>query len=159
MRERLRTNPRLDTSKLTTFDGMARDCTFGNELYELAFIDAEHTDEAVFADFLAVYPHLAIGAVCAFHDSNLTTAGLENIVEFLRYARRLNWFAVFRDSSVSAVFLDTEPWAVPENLRTGCADWKEFKEKSRDALLLEVIHHRCNFHVSVSLRAKPVLGV
>ncbi len=157
MRERLLRTAGLDTAKLVTFDGAAADCDFGNQSYELAFIDAEHTDEAVFADFLAVYPRLARGAVCAFHDSNLVTAGLENVQAFLRYAGRPHWFAVFCDSSVSAVFLDTAPGDVPENLRAGRRDWKEFKDRSRDELLREIIRLRCDLP-EVTLREKPVIG-
>ncbi len=47
-----------DFTKLTTFDGSANDCDFKGRNYQLTFIDGEHTDEAVFRDFLAVYDRL-----------------------------------------------------------------------------------------------------
>ncbi len=155
MLQTLRGHAEFDMSKLSTFDGLARDYDFGDDRYELAFIDAEHTDEAVFADFLSIYNHLTAGAAIAFHDSNLVTAGLENVLTFIRYARRTSWFAVLRGSSVSAILLDTPPEALPPILRDNVYDWQEYKTKSRDELLLEVVRNRCSFNVV--LREKPVL--
>src|SRR5262249_33789375 len=101
-------------------------------------------------------PHLTKNAVCGFHDSNLITAGLENIQTFLRYCGRANWFGVFKDSSLSAVFLDTLGDAVSIDFRSNTLEWANFKNKSRDSLLLEIVERRCSFNVS--LRPPPLVG-
>ena len=146
----------LDLGKLKTFDGGAGGCDFQNQKYQMAFIDAEHTDEAVFSDFLAVYDHLAGGAVCGFHDTNQVTAGMENICRFLGYQRREHGFVVLRDSCVSAIFLDQARERMPGDFAANACDWGEFKNRSRDELLLETVRNRCTF--SYTLREKPVIA-
>ena len=64
---------------------------------DLAFIDAEHTNEAVFRDFLAVFPLCGASAVYAFHDANLVISGLQNIEAFLRYMKIEFTSVVLRD--------------------------------------------------------------
>lgn len=50
-----------------------------------AFIDAEHTNQAVFRDWLNVCRFLERDAVVAFHDANLVFDALENIQAILRH--------------------------------------------------------------------------
>lgn len=121
----------------------------------MAFIDAEHTDEAVFRDFLAVYDHLETGAICAFHDTNLVTAGVENILAFLGYQRRRFWFGTFCESAVAAIFLDLAEEQVPRNFLDHVCDWNDFKVRSRDLLLMDAIRNRCS--ISFALKDRPVL--
>ena len=40
----------LDYKKLETFDGSIDDVIFKDEMYDLIFIDGEHTDRACFRD-------------------------------------------------------------------------------------------------------------
>lgn len=155
MLELLKTKDSLDLAKLATFDGCASQCDFRGQHYELAFIDAEHTDEAVFRDFLAIYDHLSRQAVCAFHDTNQVTAGLENVLAFLGYQRREFWFGVLRGSLTSAIFLDVSDRGVPPEFSDNACDWEKFKCESRDQLLLEGIKNRCT--VSFALKARPVV--
>jgi hypothetical protein len=51
----------------------------------LAFIDAEHTNQAVFRDWLNVSRFIAADSVVAFHDANLIFDALENIKAVLRH--------------------------------------------------------------------------
>jgi hypothetical protein len=155
MLELLRTNDLLDLAKLTTFDGCASDFDFKGQVYQLAFIDAEHTDEAVFRDFLAIYDHLSQHAVCTFHDTSSITVGLENICAFLGYQRREFWFGVLRDSLVSVIFLDVADHPVPPEFLNNACDWEVFKSTSRDQLLLEAIKNRCA--LSFTLKERPVV--
>ena len=50
-----------------------------------ALIDAEHTNVAVFRDFLGTMQFLAESFVVAFHDANLLCDGLQNIECFLQH--------------------------------------------------------------------------
>jgi hypothetical protein len=155
MLESLKAGGLNDLSKLKTFEGSASQYDFQNEKYHLAFIDAEHTDEAVFADFLSIFNHLEPRAACVFHDTQLITTGLENILAFLRYQKRNHTFAVFRDSWTSALFLDRKGEDLPEQFRASAANWSKFKSKSRDELLLHALKNRCTF----TLKPKPVLPI
>ena len=51
----------------------------------LSFIDAEHTNQAVFRDWLNVSRFMERDSIVAFHDANLIFDGLENIQSMLRH--------------------------------------------------------------------------
>jgi hypothetical protein len=53
---------------------------------DLVLIDAEHTNVAVFSDFLHIYRLCGPDTVYVFHDANLVFSGLQNIETFLRYS-------------------------------------------------------------------------
>lgn len=73
--------------KLTTFDSDASKVSpaaIGRKI-DLAMIDGEHTNTAVFSDFLSILPCLSENAVVVFHDVNLISDGFKNIDMFLSY--------------------------------------------------------------------------
>jgi hypothetical protein len=74
--------------KVLTFDMDASELTADqiHEKPDLVMIDAEHTNTAVFSDFLNIYRHCHPATVYAFHDANLIFPGLQNIEAFLRYS-------------------------------------------------------------------------
>lgn len=65
----------LPTSKLETFDGSVENLPLSQSKFDLGFIDAEHTDEAVFRDFVYLLEHMKRDCVVMFHDSSLTAKG------------------------------------------------------------------------------------
>ena len=73
--------------KLRTFDKDARELTAENiqDRPDLVMIDAEHTNAAVFSDFLSIYRLCHPSTIYLFHDANLILPGLENIETFLHY--------------------------------------------------------------------------
>jgi hypothetical protein len=155
MLDALRANSLLDLSKLRTFDGRAGEYSFDEQKFEFAFIDAEHTDEAVFADFLAIGDHLRPGAVCAFHDSHLVTSGLENIHTLLTHQRRRHRMIAFAQSSVSAVFFDEAMDELPANWTAQIDPWDEFRRRSKDQVLIQAMQNRLSFNLV--LKEKPVV--
>jgi hypothetical protein len=54
--------------------------------FDLAFIDAEHTNRAAFEDFLSLYRFAAESCIIAFHDANLIVDALANVESFLRFS-------------------------------------------------------------------------
>jgi hypothetical protein len=52
---------------------------------DLVMIGAEHTNEAVFSDFLHLYRFCHPSTIYVFHDAGLIFSGLKNIEMFLRY--------------------------------------------------------------------------
>lgn len=76
----------LDTAKLATFDGPIDALPDDGTRYHLAFVDAEHTDEACFRDAVWTFPRLAPDAVLLFHDSRLVSKALRLFALHLRQA-------------------------------------------------------------------------
>jgi hypothetical protein len=157
MLNKLRAVGELDLSKLETFDGSTAAHHFNDESFQFAFIDAEHTDEAVFRDFVSLYDHLDDFAVCAFHDTNLISSGVENILSFLRYQGRTHSFVAFSGSSVSAIFFYQENEFLSSHFLANAANWHNFKNASRDQLLFEGIRNRCV--MNFTLKEKPVFPI
>ncbi len=100
--------PHLD--KLETYDGVIEDLDPQAILnrfpagFQLVFIDAEHTNEAVFSDFLHAYRLAADDSVIMLHDSWMMGSGLKNIICHLEFCGIRFFFRRIRDS-VSAFFL------------------------------------------------------
>lgn len=87
----------LPTSKLKTFDGSIENMPVSQSKFDLGFIDAEHTDEAVFRDFVYLLEHMKRDCIVMFHDSSLTAKGIANIIT-LEQQKRHN-----RKSGISRV--------------------------------------------------------
>jgi hypothetical protein len=73
----------FDISKVEAFDGSVQDIGLRTELYDLAFIDGEHTDLACFRDFAYTLPLLRSDALVMFHDSSLVHKALRIIMVYL----------------------------------------------------------------------------
>jgi hypothetical protein len=79
--------PADSIGKLRTYDLDASSLTISEitEYPDLVLIDAEHTNEAVFRDFISIFKLCGSSVVYAFHDANLIGSGLRNIETFLSY--------------------------------------------------------------------------
>ncbi len=150
---KLRSCDGLDLKKLRTFEGSAAECDFQAQKFQVAFIDAEHTDEAVFDDFLALFDHLEKHAVCIFHDAPFVLSGLENLRSFLRYHRRECTLLLFDKTAIAVIFLDETLENLPEAIRTSAVNWQAAKKSNRDKMLLRQIQNRCT--VTVKLKETP----
>lgn len=73
-------------SKIETIDGDTREIklTEIKDKIHLCFIDGEHTDEAVFADFRFCHSVLAENGAIAFHDAPIIYNGLAKCIEYLK---------------------------------------------------------------------------
>jgi hypothetical protein len=65
--------PAENFRKLTTYDADLSDLPRGFTRADLLVIDAEHTNTAVFRDYLAALKSAGQSFIMAFHDANLTT--------------------------------------------------------------------------------------
>lgn len=72
--------------KITTIEGDTREIAPGQvpDKIQLCFIDGEHTDEAVLADFKFCLGVLDTGGAILFHDAQVTYNGLANCIKYLR---------------------------------------------------------------------------
>jgi hypothetical protein len=74
------------TEKIRTFtcDASELDQSSFSEKPDLCFIDGEHTDSAVFSDFVFCLSVCRSDGMIAFHDSNEVIGGLRRIKQYLR---------------------------------------------------------------------------
>jgi len=95
--------------KLSTHDGVVQDLDPPsiNQIYpggfQLSFIDAEHTNEAVFSDFIHVQRLASPHSIIMLHDSWMLGSGIQNIVSYLQFSKIPFLFRVIKDS-VTAFF-------------------------------------------------------
>jgi SAM-dependent methyltransferase len=67
-----------------------------NNIFDVAFIDADHTYLAAFRDFIHILPHIGNGVI-VFHDSlNPYFPGVRNIIKLIRFVNFLT-FGFFCD--------------------------------------------------------------
>jgi predicted O-methyltransferase YrrM len=85
MLEQLRGVAADKMGKITTLDGDSRtiDPSRVSDKIDLCFIDGEHTDEAVLADFKFCLKVLNDAGCIAFHDAQITYNGLADCIEHL----------------------------------------------------------------------------
>lgn len=85
MLENLRAVAPQNLEKLTTIDGDSRsiDASQVTEKIDLCFIDGEHTDEAVVADFKFCLEVLNDDGCIAFHDTQITYNGVASCIDHL----------------------------------------------------------------------------
>jgi len=71
-------------NKLKCFDGSIENYDFAVvDSFEFCFIDGEHTNEAVFRDFIYSIDHMNNNAAILFDDSNLVFDGIKNCKTYL----------------------------------------------------------------------------
>jgi predicted O-methyltransferase YrrM len=78
-----------DREKIKTIDGDSRtiEATEINEKFQLCFIDGEHTDAAVVADFKFCLRALDGRGAIVFHDAQITYNGIADCIAYLRDKR------------------------------------------------------------------------
>ena len=133
--------PEADVGKLRTFDMDASEVPDLAEKFDLLFIDGEHTNPAVFRDFLSTFRFAAPSAVIAFHDSNLIFDGLANIEALLRH-QAVAFESVFLPLNVFAIATGDLIGPARAQLVPSAYDRTAFIEGSRLALWDEIAASR-----------------
>ena len=95
----------LATTKLATHDGSIDTLPPPDSLFDLAFIDGEHTDQACFRDFLWALPLMKPASAIMFHDSSLIHKAIRLIALTLRHGGRPFRLLKKAGSEMSAIFL------------------------------------------------------
>jgi len=95
----------IDTKKLKTFDGSINEMPIPAELFDLSFIDGEHTDYACFRDFLWLLPMMKSDSLIMFHDSTLIYKAIRLIDLYLRKIGAKYKLIKLSGSEVSGIFL------------------------------------------------------
>ncbi len=113
-------------SKIVCFDHDARhiDPQRIDPAPHLCFIDGEHTNRAVVADFAFCYKISAPDAVIAFHDSGLVAKGIKTVKKWLRQRGIVyeglklggSVYAICLGASVKAIAPQLRPQSINENI-------------------------------------------
>ena len=124
-------------SSLVTFDADASSVTLAHAQARFAFIDAEHTNRAVFRDFLNVRRFMIPSHVVMFHDANLIFDGLLNIEEMLHH-EGANFTAIYAPDTMFVVAVGALVEPIKAAFRGRQMDREEFVARSRRALSIEI---------------------
>jgi hypothetical protein len=121
--------------KLTTYDSDVADlaATQIPLKVDFAFIDAEHTNVAVFRDFICTKEFLTDSFVVGFHDSNLIFDGIQNIECLLRHLG-VKFKSMFLPDAVYAIVSGDFVDIASQQLERFALDREAFIHHSRRAL-------------------------
>src|SRR5215467_3571335 len=132
----------MDLSKLKTFDLDASAVPLGAVAgrCRFAFIDAEHTNNAVFRDFLSVRRFMLEDSVVAFHDGNLIFDGLLNIEEMLRSEGAI-FTPIYLPDQLFVLGFGALATKIPQASEGRALDREKFIAQSRQALNADIIRN------------------
>ena len=128
-------------SRLRTFDADLAEIPFWRigMRARLAFIDAEHTNQAAFRDWLNVSRFMEQDGIVAFHDANLIFDGLENVQAMLRH-QGVHFSAYYLPDTMFIVATGQAAEEASRALRHRSLDAAAFRASARRALNQEIAH-------------------
>lgn len=127
--------------KLETLDGVIEDIDVKatqekySSGFQLCFIDAEHTNEAVFSDFLHTLRLSGPDTIVMLHDSWMLGSGIMNIICYLRFIGTPFYFRRVEDS-VTAFFLGqySDPRRLPRAIQDTAFIQEDYFKEANKAL-------------------------
>ena len=131
--------PESAFGRMITFDSDASSVTLAHTgaQAQFAFIDGEHTNRAVFRDFLNIRRLMDPSCVVAFHDANLIFDGLLNIEELLRH-EGADFTAIYAPDTVFVLAFGGLVGPVNAALGGRQVNQDEFVAQSRRVLNIEI---------------------
>jgi hypothetical protein len=125
--------------KLITYDSDVYDleASYVPVGVDLVFIDGEHTNVAVFRDFIGVERFLAKSWIVAFHDAGFLCDGLMNIEVYLK-SQGKQFCSYFLPNSVFALASGTYTDTAADLLKSTSVDRDRYIHNSRIALWREI---------------------
>jgi hypothetical protein len=100
-------------------------------------IDGEHTNTAVFRDFLSTLRFIKPSAIIAFHDANIVFDGLQNIEQFLLH-QKIAFRSFYLPDCVFAIGLGDFVHLAEQPLQRAARDRNRFLADARASLWKEV---------------------
>lgn len=132
-----RVTSEAERAKLWTFEQMVEDTVIPEGMADLAFIDAEHTNVAVFRDFLAMRRRVKKDSLIAFHDADLLFSGMENVRAMLE-DQGVEHAARYLPDTVFVLAFG----GMIEKLRLTALDREDFITRSRVRLWDTIVENR-----------------
>ena len=94
----------IKTDKLKTFNGKIKDLKKRKKIYNLVFIDGEHTDINCFEDFINSMDFIKKDSIVIFHDSSVIFKAISLIFIYLNKKKIPYSFIKKKNSDMSAIF-------------------------------------------------------
>jgi len=123
----------IPLKKLTCIDGTV-DNIPTDKKFDLAFIDAEHTNEAVFYDAIHCLSQMKESCIMLFHDDWVVYKGLEKFNSYLDSINRPYAMAKLRNSDIYGIAMGALMDPFTEYAKNYIEDWENFKESSKQRL-------------------------
>jgi hypothetical protein len=120
----------IPTDKLTCIDGTV-DNIPADKRFDLAFIDAEHTNDAVFYDATHCLPLMKESCIMLFHDAWVVYEGLEKFSNYLDSIDRPFAAAKMEGSDIYGLAMGSLIDPFTEYAKNYVEDWEKFKESSK----------------------------
>ena len=142
----------INTDKLQTFDGSVDIFRPTGQVFDLAFIDGEHTDFGCFRDFLWLLPMMKPDSLVMFHDSTLIYKTLRLIQLYLKKQGISFRFMKKAGSAISIIF-----FGKLSDIDTGLFYGEE--ENADDfytASEIEIINHLIENRVSIQFSCNVI---
>jgi hypothetical protein len=122
----------IPTDKLVCIDGTINDVAT-EEKFELAFIDAEHTDQAAYHDACGCLALLQTDAVLLFHDDWIVYQGIEKFEQYLTQSCKKFRKSKLSNSDVTAITLGD--WCdMLDGQISSVSNWDQFRSSSQTRL-------------------------
>ena len=109
-----------------------------NGTYDIAFIDAEHTNEAAFRDALNVMKHMTRNGVIIFHDTTLVYGAIDCFNSWLEHMGYQSKMYKIKGSELSVFVLGNNP-KVSDLCKKHKQDYEKFKFNAKMRLAFNLI--------------------
>jgi len=135
--------PMIDKDKIISFDCDARDINKHDiiDRPHIMFIDAEHTNRAVYSDFMFCLDVCNPNAIIAFHDALLIFRGILKIKKFLVH-KSFKFKGIMLGGSVYAILFNEAIEAYANSLQSLMQDEAEFFSRSKENLFKTRLQNR-----------------
>lgn len=120
----------VPTEKLICIDGTV-DNIPTDKKFDLVFIDAEHTNEAVFYDATRCLPQMNDSCIMLFHDAWIIHEGLEKFNNYLDSIGRTYVSAKIKNSDIYGLAMGSMIEPFTEYSKSYVEDWSEFAKASK----------------------------
>lgn len=116
----------ISVDKLICVDGTIDDVKT-DQKFSLAFIDAEHTDQAVYHDGIGCLPFLHQNAVLMFHDDWIIYQGIESIEQHLTNTAKQHRKLKIAGSDITVIALGNWRHLLDTHMPGSGSDWGQFR--------------------------------
>jgi hypothetical protein len=132
MLDALRSN-NIPIDKLTCIDGTVDDLP-KDKKFDLVFIDAEHTNEAVFYDAIHCLTAMKESCIMLFHDDWIVYQGLEKFKDYLNSNNKVYASAKIKGSDIFGIAMGSMIDPFVNYSEQYAEDWENFKKSSAQRL-------------------------
>jgi predicted O-methyltransferase YrrM len=137
------TSNQIPIDKLIAIDGTVDDIP-KDFLFDLVFIDAEHTNQAVFYDTLKCYESMKNDSIIMMHDDWIVYKGIEDIENYLADTKQV--FRKFKmpNCDITVIVMGNLIDEFEITFGTNCVSWPQFVHNAEKSLAIEIQKNKGN---------------